>query len=316
MPKRIQVAYVRTIEPEAPPEVVAPPRPIAPPRPARRACAASAGACRVGGRARRARAAAAAAAAAAEAASESAAEAEAKANALAAVAEAASAAASALASAPRPRARRIRLFACRERVATGGRAERAATALAAAAPASSAASAADAFVWPRLDPASATCSTATTAARSTAAQVEWIRVGERYQVNVDLFAGPEFAPIFSRHMTSEGRIDASGLAPARYDEDTHFVMRDPRRMTRHVRARCGRPRQRRQARAAARRAGHREPVHPVHVAVLDPAASCCASATTVEFPLALPRSDEQLDLRRGRAADALRRRSASCRRST
>jgi hypothetical protein len=32
-------------------------------------------------------------------------------------------------------------------------------------------------------------------------------------------------------MTSEGRIAASGLVPARYDEDTQVVMRDRRRVT-------------------------------------------------------------------------------------
>ena len=60
------------------------------------------------------------------------------------------------------------------------------------------------------------------------AEVEWIRIGERYQVNVSLYAGPEFAPIFSRRMTSEGRIDDTGLVPVRYDEDTRFLMRDRR----------------------------------------------------------------------------------------
>jgi hypothetical protein len=63
------------------------------------------------------------------------------------------------------------------------------------------------------------------------AQVEWIRVDDRYQVNLDLLIGPEFAPIITRRMTSEGRIAASGLVPARYDEDTHVVMRDRRRVT-------------------------------------------------------------------------------------
>ena len=63
------------------------------------------------------------------------------------------------------------------------------------------------------------------------AQVEWIRVGSRYQVNLDLLVGPEFAPIITRRMSSEGDIAASGLVPTRYDEDTRFMMRDPRRMS-------------------------------------------------------------------------------------
>jgi hypothetical protein len=63
------------------------------------------------------------------------------------------------------------------------------------------------------------------------AQVEWIRVGERYQVNLDLVVGPEFAPLITRRMTSEGAIATSGLVPDRYDEDTHVAFRERRRMT-------------------------------------------------------------------------------------
>ena len=63
------------------------------------------------------------------------------------------------------------------------------------------------------------------------AEVEWIRTGERYQVNVDLRAGPEFAPLFSRLMTSEGRITESGLVPDRYDEDTKVIFRERRRVS-------------------------------------------------------------------------------------
>ena len=63
------------------------------------------------------------------------------------------------------------------------------------------------------------------------AEVEWIRLDQRYQVNVVLFAGPEFAPVFSRRMTSEGRIAEGGLAPDRYDEDTKVMFRDRRRVS-------------------------------------------------------------------------------------
>ena len=63
------------------------------------------------------------------------------------------------------------------------------------------------------------------------AQVEWIRVGARYQVNLDIVVGPEFAPIISRKMTSEGNLTPEGLVPERYDEDTQVVFRDRRRMT-------------------------------------------------------------------------------------
>ena len=63
------------------------------------------------------------------------------------------------------------------------------------------------------------------------AQVEWIRIDDRYQVNLDLLVGPEFAPLITRRMTSEGSIAASGLVPARYDEDTQVVFRDRRRVS-------------------------------------------------------------------------------------
>jgi len=63
------------------------------------------------------------------------------------------------------------------------------------------------------------------------AQVEWIRLDDRYQVNLDLLVGPEFAPLITRRMTSEGSIAASGLVPARYDEDTQVVFRERRRIS-------------------------------------------------------------------------------------
>ena len=63
------------------------------------------------------------------------------------------------------------------------------------------------------------------------AQVEWIRVGSRYQVNLDFVVGPDFAPILRRRMTSQGDLTADGLVPTRYDEETQAMMRDPRRVT-------------------------------------------------------------------------------------
>jgi hypothetical protein len=63
------------------------------------------------------------------------------------------------------------------------------------------------------------------------AEVEWIRVDDRYQVNVAISAGPEFAPIFARRMTSEGRVGPTGLVPERYDEDTQVLFRDRRRVS-------------------------------------------------------------------------------------
>ena len=93
------------------------------------------------------------------------------------------------------------------------------------------AAAAGGFVWPRATRVSYILNGNYRGEVNGRAEVEWIRTGERYQVNVDLYAGPEFAPIFSRKMTSEGRISDSGLAPDRYDEDTQVMFREPRRMT-------------------------------------------------------------------------------------
>lgn len=105
-------------------------------------------------------------------------------------------------------------------------------ALAAASPASAASDAAAvAFDWP--------ISTRLTYALSGNyrgevlgdAQVEWVRVGTRYQVHVDIGVGARFAPIITRRMSSEGELVGDSLRPSRYDEDTRVLMRPPRRVT-------------------------------------------------------------------------------------
>ncbi len=63
------------------------------------------------------------------------------------------------------------------------------------------------------------------------AQVEWIRAGADYQVHLDLVVGPEFAPLITRRMSSDGAITAAGLVPRRYDEDTRVMLRDRNRIT-------------------------------------------------------------------------------------
>ncbi len=63
------------------------------------------------------------------------------------------------------------------------------------------------------------------------AQVEWVRVGSRYQVHLDVLVGLAIAPLITRRMSSEGQIVADGLAPERYDEDTKIMFRDRRRLT-------------------------------------------------------------------------------------
>ena len=63
------------------------------------------------------------------------------------------------------------------------------------------------------------------------AQVEWVRVGLRYQVHLDVTVGLSFAPLLTRHMTSEGRLTSEGLLPERYDEDSKVAFQDRRRAT-------------------------------------------------------------------------------------
>lgn len=56
------------------------------------------------------------------------------------------------------------------------------------------------------------------------AQVEFLRQGWRYQVHLDVTIGPGFAPLATRRMSSEGRIDSQGLVPSRFDQLTWQVI--------------------------------------------------------------------------------------------
>jgi hypothetical protein len=202
MPKRIEVAYVRTIEPEA--AVAAPPAPApvarrAPTKAPRRARPASAPAEPV--------------VAAASAPQTPASSAE-------PIAPEPALAASAPASEP----------AVASADAVDGAASAAPTPLAAAS-ASSTPTAAATFEWPGATRVSYLLTGYYRGDVNGTAQVEWIRVDDRYQVNLDLVVGPEFAPIITRRMTSEGKLTPRGLVPERYDEDTQMVMRERRRMT-------------------------------------------------------------------------------------
>jgi hypothetical protein len=111
-----------------------------------------------------------------------------------------------------------------ERVADAG-------AAAASPPPASAASAGEPFDWPASTRVSFNLSGNYRGEVTGNAQVEWIRVGSRYQVNLDLLIGPEFAPIISRRMRSEGDLTADGLTPNRYDEDTQAVFRNRRQVS-------------------------------------------------------------------------------------
>jgi hypothetical protein len=112
----------------------------------------------------------------------------------------------------------------------------AATALAAAAPASAAASGAGGqqpFDWPSSTRVSYALTGNVRGEVTGEAQVQWIRAGTRYQVHLDLLVGPNFAPVITRRMSSDGELTAAGLAPRRYDEDTKVAFRDRRRVTMH-----------------------------------------------------------------------------------
>ncbi len=62
------------------------------------------------------------------------------------------------------------------------------------------------------------------------AQVEWLMVGQRYQVFMDLTIGAPFAPLASRRVSSEGLVTAQGLAPSRALEVTQALLGAPRRL--------------------------------------------------------------------------------------
>ena len=63
------------------------------------------------------------------------------------------------------------------------------------------------------------------------AQVEWIRQASRYQVHLDVSVGPSFAPLITRHMSSDGELTAAGIVPKRYDEDTRVLLAARRRVS-------------------------------------------------------------------------------------
>jgi hypothetical protein len=63
------------------------------------------------------------------------------------------------------------------------------------------------------------------------ARVQWVRLGSRYQVHLDVIVGPSFAPLMARNMTSDGDLGDAGLVPRRYDEATKLPFQSPRRVT-------------------------------------------------------------------------------------
>ena len=99
----------------------------------------------------------------------------------------------------------------------------------AATSAASAASGAAAFEWPVSTRVSYILTGNYRGEVKGSAQVEWIRVGSRYQVHLDFIVGPTFAPVVQRRMASDGEISAEGLRPSRYDEETKVMFGNWRR---------------------------------------------------------------------------------------
>jgi hypothetical protein len=104
-------------------------------------------------------------------------------------------------------------------------------ALAAAAPASAASAPAERFDWPASTRLSYTLTGNVRGEVHGSAQVEWVRMGSRYQVHLDVTVGLPIAPLMTRRMSSDGTLGPQGLVPQRYDEDTKVAFRDRRRVT-------------------------------------------------------------------------------------
>jgi hypothetical protein len=225
MPPRLEVAYVRTLEPEKPPEVA--PAPPPPPPPAPRAV-----------RARSPRPAASSPPLVADAASAAAEEEALRARAEAWVKERTADAASAAASVPSAAASQALAAATAASASTAASGAVAAASAASAAdvprgiePARGVATNAEPFDWPASTRVTYNLSGNYRGEVTGSAQVEWIRVGLKYEVHLDFIVGPEFAPIIHRKMTSSGDLGPDGLTPVRYDEETDVAFQNRRRVT-------------------------------------------------------------------------------------
>ena len=91
------------------------------------------------------------------------------------------------------------------------------------------ASAAAAFEWPPSTRLSYRLSGNYRGEVTGGAQVEWARVGTRYQVHLDVWVGAQAAPLVGRRMSSDGELTDEGLVPKRYDEETRALFRELRR---------------------------------------------------------------------------------------
>ena len=214
MPARMEVAYVRAMELSAPPPGAAP-APVALVAPVFRARAAKPAVAASAARAASAAAAAAAAASAALPVGEVA---------LVALAQAPEVATPATA-ASRPAPREPADDAVRAAALPASAARAVQTNSATVPESAPAAVPPRAFEWPASTRISYRLTGNYRGEVNGTAQVEWIRAGEKYQVHLDLVIGASFAPLITRRMSSDGSINADGLVPRRYDQDTKVMLR-------------------------------------------------------------------------------------------
>jgi len=63
------------------------------------------------------------------------------------------------------------------------------------------------------------------------AQVEWLRVEQRYQVYLDVRVGPNLAPFMTRTLSSVGIVTSKGLQPQTYVQETQLPFQQATRAT-------------------------------------------------------------------------------------
>ena len=87
------------------------------------------------------------------------------------------------------------------------------------------------FAWPRSTRLSYVLTGNYRGELHGSAQVEWIKLDERYQVHLDAVIGLHVAPLFARRMSSEGLLGDAGLVPEVFYQDSKMALRDRSRQT-------------------------------------------------------------------------------------
>lgn len=157
--------------------------------------------------------------------------------------------------------------------------------------ASSSAAAAAAFEWPPSTRLSYRVAGNYRGPVEGQARVEWRLAGQRYQVALEVGIGPPFAPIVTRQLLSDGLVTPSGLEPRRYEEETRVAFRTPRRLAIELDAdRVVLPGGRQLARPPGVQDSASQFVQMTWMFTMQPAR--LQPGTTLEVPLALPRHVE------------------------